>query len=104
MGSVFWNITRIMTRYFHFDILRSPTWDDKISLLGSTLNELSFWKEYIPFLNSRRLLSIQSHYTRVCYSDASYTGCPSYVRFSQHHIPPVVECLRGSEELLLQGT
>ena len=36
----------------HFDILRSPTWDDKISLSRSTLNELCFWKESIPFLNS----------------------------------------------------
>ena len=31
------------------------------------------------FLNSRRLLSVQSHYTRVCYSDASSTGCASYI-------------------------
>ena len=79
MGFVFGNITRIMTRYSHFDILRSPTWDDKISLSRPTLNELCFWKENFPFLNSRRLLSIQSHYTRVCYSDASSTGCASYM-------------------------
>ena len=80
MGFVFGNISRIMTRYrSHFDILRSPTWDGKISLSGSTLNELCFWKENIPFLNSRRLLSVQSHYTRVCYSDASSMGCASYI-------------------------
>lgn len=80
MGFVFGNITRIMTRYSHFDILRSPTWDQKkISLSGSTLNELCFWKENIPLLNIRRLLSIQSYYTRVCYSDASSTGCASYM-------------------------
>ena len=42
MGFVFGNITRIMTRYSHFDILRSPTWDGKISLSVSTLNELCF--------------------------------------------------------------
>lgn len=70
MGFVFGNITRIMTRYSHFDILRSPTWDGKISLSGSTLNELCFWEANIPFLNSRRLLSLHSHYTRICYSDA----------------------------------
>ena len=64
MGFVFVNITRIMTRYSHFDILRSPTWDERISLSGSTLNELCFWKENIPFLNSRRLLSTQFHYSR----------------------------------------
>ena len=34
MGFVFGNITRIMTRYSHFDILRSPIWDGKISLSG----------------------------------------------------------------------
>ena len=68
-----------MTRYSHFDILRSPTWDGKISLSGSTLNELCFWKDNIPFLNSRRLLSVQSHYTPVCYSDASSMGCASYM-------------------------
>ena len=79
MGFVFGNITRIMTRYSHFDILRSPTWDSKISLSGSTLNELCFWKDNIPSLNSRRLLSVQSLYTRVCYSDASSTGCASYM-------------------------
>ena len=79
MGFVFGNISRIMTRYSHFDILRSPTWDGKISLSGSTLNKLCFWKENIPFLNSRRLLSVQSHYTRLCYSDASSTGCASNV-------------------------
>ena len=79
MGFVFGNITRIMTRYSHFDILRSPTWDEKISLSGSTLKELSFWKEKIPSLNSRRLLSTQFHYSRVCYSDASSTGCASYM-------------------------
>ena len=79
MGFVFGNITLIMTRYSHFDILRSPTWDGKISLSGSTLNELCFWKDNIPFLNSRRLLSVQSHYTRVYYSDASSTGCASYM-------------------------
>ena len=78
MGFVFGNISRIMTRYSHFNILRSPTWDGKISLSGSTLNELCFWKENIAFLNSRRLLSVQSHYTRVCYSDASSTSCASY--------------------------
>ena len=27
----------------------------------------------------RRLLSIQSHYTLVCYTDASSTGCASYM-------------------------
>ena len=79
MGFVFSNITYIMTRYSHFDILRSPTWDDKISLSGSTLNELCFWKENIPFLNSRRLLFTQSRYPCVCYSDASSTGCASYM-------------------------
>lgn len=79
MGFVFRNFTRIMTRYSHFDILRSPTWDEKISLSVSTLNEVCFWKENIPFLNSRRLLSIQCHYTLVCYSDASSTGCASYM-------------------------
>ena len=79
MGFVFGNITRIMTRYSHFDILRSPTWDEKISLSFSTLNEVCFWKENIPFLNSRRLLSIQCHYTLVCYSDGSSTGCASYM-------------------------
>ena len=79
MGFVFGNVTRIMTRYSHFDILRSPTWDGKISLSGSTLNELCFWEDNIPFLNSRRLLSLHSHYTRVCYSDASSTGCASYM-------------------------
>ena len=78
MSFVFGNITRIM-RYSHFDILRSPTWDEKISLSFSTLNEVCFWKENIPFLNSRRLLSIQLHYTHVCYSDASSTGCASYM-------------------------
>ena len=77
MEFVFGNISRIMTRYSHFYILRSPTWDGKIS--GSTLNELCFWKENIPFLNSRRLLSVQSHYTRLCYPDASSTGCASYI-------------------------
>ena len=66
-------------RYSHFDILRSPTWDEKISLSFSTLNEVCFWKENIPFLNSRRLLSIQCHYTLVCYSDGSSTGCASYM-------------------------
>jgi len=43
MGFVFGNITRIMTRYSHFDIFRSSTWDSKISLSASTLRELSFW-------------------------------------------------------------
>ena len=52
---------------------------EKISLSVSTLNELCFWKENIPFLNSRRLLSTQFHYSRVCYSDASSTGCASYM-------------------------
>ena len=43
MGFVFGNITRIMTRYSHFDIFRSPTWNGKkISLSVSTLNELFF--------------------------------------------------------------
>ncbi|CAH3170214.1 unnamed protein product [Porites lobata] len=51
----------------------------KISLSVSTLNELCFWKENIPFLNSRRLLSTQFHYSCVCYSDASSTGCASYM-------------------------
>ena len=78
MGFVSGIITRIMTRYSHFDIL-SPTWDGKISLSVSTLNELCFWKENIPSLNSRRLLSTQFHYSRVCYSDASSTGCASYM-------------------------
>ena len=31
------------------------------------------------FINSRRLLSTQFHYSRVCYSDASSTGCASYM-------------------------
>ena len=79
MGFVFGNITLIMTRYSHFDILRSPTWDEKISLSGSTLKELCFWKENISSLNSRRLLSTQFHYSRVCYSNASSTGCASYM-------------------------
>ena len=79
MGFVFGNITRIMTRCSHFDILRSLTWDGKISLSVSTLNELCFWKENIPSLNSRRLLSTQFHYSRVCYSDASSTGFASYM-------------------------
>ena len=79
MGFVFGNITRIMTRYSHFDILRSPTWDEKISLSGSTLKKLCFRKENIPSLNSRRLSSTQFHYSRVCYSDASSTGCASYM-------------------------
>ncbi|CAH3018979.1 unnamed protein product, partial [Porites evermanni] len=69
MGFVFGNITRLKTRYSHFDILRSPTWDGKISLSGSTLKELCFWKENIT----------QFHYSRVCYSDASSTGCASYM-------------------------
>ena len=79
MGFIFGNITRIMTRYSHFDILRSPTWDGKISLSVSTLNELCFWKENIISLNRRRLLSTQVHYSRVCYSDVSSTGCTSYM-------------------------
>ena len=79
MGFVLGNITRIMTRYSHFDILRSPTWDEKISLSDSTLKELCFWKENISSLNSRRLLSTQFHYSRVCYSDASSTGCARYM-------------------------
>ena len=32
-----------------------------------------------PSLNSRRLLSTQFLYSRVCYSDASSTGCASYM-------------------------
>ena len=52
---------------------------EKISLSVSTLNELCFWKENIPFLNSRRLLSTQFRYSRVCYSDASSTGCANYM-------------------------
>ena len=79
MGFIFGNITRIMTRYSHFDILRSPTWEGKISLSVSTLNELCFWKENIFSLNSTRLLSTQFHYSRVRYSDASSTGCTSYM-------------------------
>ena len=66
MGFVFGNITRIMTRYSHLDILRSPTWDEEISLSGSTLKELCFWKENIPSLNSRRLLSTHSSIIPVC--------------------------------------
>ena len=49
MGFVFGNITRIMVRYSHFDILRSPTWDGKISLSISTLNEFFFGKRtFLP--------------------------------------------------------
>ena len=79
MGFIFGNITRIMTRYPHFDILRSPTWEGKIALSVSTLNELCFWKENIFSLNSTRLLSTQFHYSRVRYSDPSSTGCTSYM-------------------------
>lgn len=81
MGFVFRNITRIMTRYSNFDILRSPTWDEKISLSVSTLNEVCFWKENIPFLNSRRLLSIQCHYT-LLFRYKFYRLRQLYVRFS----------------------
>ena len=37
MGFIFGNITRIMTRYSHFDILRSTTWDGKMSLSGTVI-------------------------------------------------------------------
>ncbi|CAH3172733.1 unnamed protein product [Porites lobata] len=79
MGFVFGNITRIMTRYSHFDILRSPTWDEKISLSGSTLKKLCFRKENIPSLNSRRLSSTQFHYSRI-FTTPFLTSCGVLMR------------------------
>ena len=52
---------------------------EKFPFSVSTLNELCFWKENIISITSRRLLSTQFHYSRVCYSDASSSGCTSYM-------------------------
>ena len=79
MGFILGNITRIMTRYSSFDIVSGSSWDSKISMSVSSLRELQFWKNNMPTLNSKRFLSANVHYSRVCYSDASSTGCASYI-------------------------
>ena len=73
------NVTRIMTRHSYFDILRRSSWDSKLLVSRHTLTELLFWKNNLPLLNSKCILSSQSHYSRICYSDASSSGCASYI-------------------------
>ena len=60
--------------------------DSKLSLSCSTLKELLFWKNNLPLLNGKRIVSSQSHYSRVCYSDASSSGCASYILHFQNTI------------------
>ena len=58
---------------------------------ASTLRELCFWQEIIPLFNSRCLVSPHRHYSHVCYSVVSATGCAS----SKNHFSEDVECWGG---------
>ena len=84
-------ISPYLDQIFPYRYLRSSGWDSRISLSASILRELCFWQENIPFLNSRCVVSLHRHYSGVCYSDASSTGCAS-VTFWNSIIPFLIRC------------
>jgi hypothetical protein len=48
-------------------------------LSNDTLLEFKFWRSSLSGLNSRRIVENEFLYSRVCYSDASSTGCASFI-------------------------
>jgi hypothetical protein len=75
-GSVFGNISRIMTRYCSISIAAAQDWDSVFLLDEYCQRELVFWGVNAKKLNIKYIdnnVTKKSNY--VIYTDASSTGC-----------------------------
>ena len=87
MMPVIGNIARLMTRRCYIIIESRESWDSVLRLSSSDfcITELNFWRKSIDSLNFRKLGGYRCPDTIVV-SDASSTGCSSYIVKSQSSV------------------
>ena len=86
-GSVFGNISRIMTRYCSISIAAAQDWDSVFLLDEYCQRELVFWRDNAKKLNIKYIdntVTKKSNY--VIYSDASSTGCGAHFDFNGENV------------------
>ena len=71
-------IARLMLKHCHRLILSRQSWDGYVRLSEEVLTELNFWYLNLNTCNSRSL-NTSSKYNKVVFSDASATGCGSFI-------------------------
>ena len=70
MGPGIGQLTRLFTRKMYNFVDKSHTWDGKHELDPDTMDELSFWRENLNFVNGYAITENHA-VTKVVYSDAS---------------------------------
>lgn len=82
---VFGNLVYLMTKHISIDISSAPTWYCNVTLSEDSVQQISFWKENLPFLNVKPFKRDFACHTLV-YSDASDTGFGGYSVENPHSI------------------
>ena len=76
---VFGSICKLMTKALHRRINFEFTWDSVLTLDSDSIKELQFWLRSVKNLNCRSIVLKSSLCRKVVYSDASNTGCASFI-------------------------
>lgn len=83
MKAVFGNVVRIMTRHLYFCVESRASWNSKIFLSESAIQEVLFWSENIYNLNVKgamlRTIDVSDLRDFKLFSDASDTGYGRYI-------------------------
>jgi hypothetical protein len=77
MHLVLGTVAKLMSKYVHMAVCTQHSWDFYFQLEHQVLSELRFWLVNLNCLSSRNLFKSCAT-TRICYSDASDTGCAGY--------------------------
>ena len=79
MNPVLGHLSFIMTRHCQITIAIAEDWDTRHELESYCLQELKFWRENLPHLNSKHCFRPLLH-NKIVFSDASQYACGSLIQ------------------------